>query len=318
MNIRTYAGIWLATLAVVVILLVLFQNILLPFVAGMAVAYFLDPVADRLERAGLSRTLATTIITAAFTILVVLFLIFAVPLLQGQIIDFLGNLPDYFQAARGWAEPVIERWTNKLDTEQTDRADAVIEQFSERAAQFVLGMLGNIWAGGMALVNFLALLFITPVVTFYLLRDWDSIVARLNSWLPKAQAENIRELIAGKPRPNWETEAFTKPSASKVSPELTGSLRINEYVELKRLIMEEGLLTKQPGYYTFKIVSTLGLLALSLTFLVVIDNLWLLLLNAVFLAFTFTQIGFIGHDAGHRQIFRSPQKNCAHPPLGEA
>ena len=88
MNIRTYAGIWLAALAVVVILLVLFQNILLPFVAGMAVAYFLDPVADRLERAGLSRTLATTIITAAFTILVVLFLIFAVPLLQGQIIDF--------------------------------------------------------------------------------------------------------------------------------------------------------------------------------------------------------------------------------------
>ena len=193
MNIRTYAGIWLAALAVVGILLVLFQNILLPFVAGMAVAYFLDPVADRLERAGLSRTLATTIITGAFTILVVLFLIFAVPLLRGQIIDFLGNLPDYFQAARGWAEPVIERWTNKLDTEQTDRADAVIEQFSERAAQFVLGMLGNIWAGGMALVNFLALLFITPVVTFYLLRDWDSIVARLNSWLPKAQAETIRE-----------------------------------------------------------------------------------------------------------------------------
>ena len=193
MNIRTFAGIWLAALAVVIILLVLFQSILLPFVAGMAVAYFLDPVADRLERAGLSRTLATTIITTAFTIVVVLFLIFAVPLLQGQIVDFLGNLPEYFQSVRGWAEPVIERWTNKLDTEQTDRADAMIEQFSERAAQFILGMLGNVWAGGMALVNLLALLFITPVVTFYLLRDWDSIVARLNGWLPKAQAETIRE-----------------------------------------------------------------------------------------------------------------------------
>lgn len=193
MNIRTFAGIWLAVLTVVIILLVLFQSILLPFVAGIAVAYFLDPVADRLEKAGLSRTLATTIITAAFTIVVVLFLIFAVPLLQGQIVDFLGNLPGYFQSVRGWAEPVIENWTNKLDTEQTDRADAMIEQFSERAAQIVLGMLGNIWAGGMALVNLLALLFITPVVTFYLLRDWDSIVARLNTWLPKAQAETIRE-----------------------------------------------------------------------------------------------------------------------------
>jgi predicted PurR-regulated permease PerM len=54
-------------------------------------------------------------------------------------------------------------------------------------------MLGNIWAGGMALVNFLALLLITPVVTFYLLRDWDSMVARMDSWLPRAHAETIRE-----------------------------------------------------------------------------------------------------------------------------
>ena len=193
MNIRTYTGVWLAAIVALIILLVLFQSILLPFVAGMAVAYFLDPVADRLERAGLSRTLATTIITAAFIIVVVLLLIFAVPLLQGQVVDFLSNLPEYFQALRGWAEPMIERWTDKMDPKQGDRAEAVIENFSERAVQFVLGMLGDVWAGGMALVNFLALLFITPVVTFYLLRDWDSIVARLNKWLPRAQAETIRE-----------------------------------------------------------------------------------------------------------------------------
>jgi len=193
MNARTYAGIWLAALAILIVLLVLFQNILLPFVAGMAVAYFLDPVADRLEKAGLSRTLATSIITAAFIVVVILFLIFAVPLLQGQIVDFLGKLPDYFQAARGWAEPMIERWTNRIEPEQADRAEAVIEQFSQRAVQFVLSMLGNVWAGGMALVNLLALMFITPVVTFYLLRDWDSIIERLNVWLPRAQAETIRE-----------------------------------------------------------------------------------------------------------------------------
>jgi predicted PurR-regulated permease PerM len=193
MTIRTYTGIWLAALAAFIILLVLFQGILLPFVAGMAVAYFLDPVADRLERAGLSRTLATAIITAAFIIVVILLLIFAVPLLQGQVVELLGNLPEYFQALRGWAEPMIERWTDQIEPGQGDRAEAVIEKFSERAAQFVLGMLGDVWAGGMALVNFLALMFITPVVTFYLLRDWDSIVARLNSWLPKDHADTIRE-----------------------------------------------------------------------------------------------------------------------------
>jgi len=193
MNIRTYTGIWLVAIATLIILLVLFQNILLPFVAGLAVAYFFDPVADRLERAGLSRTLATSIITAAFVVAVVLLLIFAVPLLQGQVVDLLNNLPEYFQALRGWAEPLIERWTDKMEPEKGDRAEAVIENFSERAAHFVLSMLGEVWAGGMALVNFLALLFITPVVTFYLLRDWDSIVDRLNKWLPRDQAETIRE-----------------------------------------------------------------------------------------------------------------------------
>ena len=83
----------------------------------------------------------------------------------------------------------------------------------------------------------------------------------------------------------------------------------NEYAELKRLIKQRGLLDKQPAYYTYKILLTIGLLALSLTILVVVDSLWLQLLNAVFLAFIFTQIGLIGHDAGHQQVFRSPGRN---------
>jgi predicted PurR-regulated permease PerM len=193
MSIRTYAGMWLAVLAFVIVMLILFQSILLPFVAGLAVAYFLDPVADRLETSGLSRTLATSIITAAFIVLVALFFVFVAPLLQAQIVDFLGKLPEYFQSAKGWVEPMIESWTSKIEPDQSERAEAVIEQFSQRAVQFMLGMLGNVWAGGMALVNMVALLVITPVVTFYLLRDWDAIVARLNKWLPRAQEETIRE-----------------------------------------------------------------------------------------------------------------------------
>ena len=193
MSVRNYSAIWLAVLAVGIILVVLFQSILLPFVAGMSVAYFLDPVADRLEKAGLSRTLATSIITAAFIVVIMLLLVFVAPLLQSQIVDFLAKLPEYFLSAKSWAEPLIEQWTSKVEPEQSERAEAVIEQFSQRAMQFVLGMLGNVWAGGMALVNFLALLVITPVVTFYLLRDWDSIVARLNKWLPRSQAETFRE-----------------------------------------------------------------------------------------------------------------------------
>ncbi len=82
-----------------------------------------------------------------------------------------------------------------------------------------------------------------------------------------------------------------------------------EYLELTRQIRQEGLLDKQPLYYWMKILSTVGLLALSITFMAVIDTLWLHLLNAVFLAAVFAQLAFLGHDSGHRQVFASGRWN---------
>ena len=84
---------------------------------------------------------------------------------------------------------------------------------------------------------------------------------------------------------------------------------MNDYRELRRLVNQEGLLDKQPGYYVLKIVSALGLLAVSLAVLVLVDNLAIQFLNAIFLAFAFTQIGFVGHDTGHRQICHSVRRS---------
>ena len=82
-----------------------------------------------------------------------------------------------------------------------------------------------------------------------------------------------------------------------------------EFRELRRLVWQQGLMERQPGYYTFKIVSAVMLLAGSLTVLATVGNLWLQLLNAVFMGFVFSQIGFLGHDAGHYQIARTARKN---------
>jgi fatty acid desaturase len=83
----------------------------------------------------------------------------------------------------------------------------------------------------------------------------------------------------------------------------------SEYAELRHLVKQKGLLDRQPFYYTYKILLTLGLLSLGLSFLLLIDNFWLQLLSAAYLAFAFTQIGFIGHDAGHREICRAAWKD---------
>jgi fatty acid desaturase len=79
----------------------------------------------------------------------------------------------------------------------------------------------------------------------------------------------------------------------------------NEYAELKQLIKQKGLLDRQPAYYTYKILFTMGLLAVSVIFLLVVNNFWLQLLNAVYMAFVFGQIAFLGHDLGHRQVFHT-------------
>lgn len=84
---------------------------------------------------------------------------------------------------------------------------------------------------------------------------------------------------------------------------------VNIYAELKNLIKEKGLLDKRPAYYTRKILTTVGLLLIGIAFLVLVNNVWLQFLNAAYLAFVFSQIGFLGHDAGHRQIFNATWKN---------
>ncbi|MEO8956705.1 MAG: fatty acid desaturase, partial [Ktedonobacteraceae bacterium] len=89
----------------------------------------------------------------------------------------------------------------------------------------------------------------------------------------------------------------------------TRSTAPNEYAALKNIIKKRGLLEKQPKYYTYKILLIVGMLVLGIIFFLAVNNFLLRMVDAVFLAFVFGQIGFLGHDAGHRQIFNATWKN---------
>ena len=82
-----------------------------------------------------------------------------------------------------------------------------------------------------------------------------------------------------------------------------------EYLQLRRIIAANGLLNRQYRYYAVKIAGALAMLATGIAVIALFDPLWVQMLNAVFLAIVFAQFGFIGHDSGHRQIFRSPRNN---------
>lgn len=187
---------WIAGLAVFVFVLHSLSGILMPFVAGMAIAYFLDPVADKLEDKGLSRALATTAIIAAFFFVAVGVLVLLFPLLQAQVVSLAAFVPDLIDTFRGYAEPFLERLRADLSAAEMERLKEAAGTYAGTAIQWMSGLLGGLLKGGLAVFNVLSLLIITPVVAFYLLRDWDLIVARFDSYLPRAAAPTIREQCA--------------------------------------------------------------------------------------------------------------------------
>lgn len=184
---------WLFAFGVFVVAVYLLRGILLPFVLGIAVAYFLDPVADWLERRRLSRTLAATLLTVAFLVGVGLFFALLVPLLQSQLVGFAGRIPAYAEMFRTVAEDVL----SIIQANLSEDAIARLRQAAGGLTSATVAWLGNVvsglWSGGLALVNLLSLVVITPIVAFYLLRDWDRIVSTVDGWLPRDHADTIRE-----------------------------------------------------------------------------------------------------------------------------
>ncbi|OYW97660.1 MAG: AI-2E family transporter [Bosea sp. 32-68-6] len=165
MTLQRQIGFWLLSLAVLVLFLVVFRDVLLPFIAALALAYLLDPLADRLERIGMSRLAATIVILVVFLIIFVLALVLLVPLLGQQLAGLVARLPADAQ---------------RLQTLVLEQGGPWLERFG---------------GGGTAIAGVFSLLVLTPVIAFYLLVDWDRMMATVDGWLPLDHRETIRGLL---------------------------------------------------------------------------------------------------------------------------
>jgi predicted PurR-regulated permease PerM len=184
---------WTVIVVVTFALLVLLRDMLLPFIAGMAIAYFLDPAADWLERRGLKRWLATLLIIALFFLAALLVIGLLVPLVEDQFAKFLVHLPDYLVFVNERILPYLQGWAERFGIDLSFDPKAVLSGNGEQVMKVIGGVLTGLLGGGQAIFNILSLLVITPVVGFYLLRDWDHMLARINDNLPLDHADTIRE-----------------------------------------------------------------------------------------------------------------------------
>lgn len=174
--------------------LYIFSGILLPFVAGMVLAYFLDPVADWLQRLGLSRLMATVVILIAFIVVVVLALVILVPVLATQMADFARKLPEYLTRLQSLITSFDPKWLEQRFGVNAAGLRDGLNSLLTTGFSLLTTVFTSIWSSGVALVSVVSLFVVTPVVAFYMLLDWDRMVAEVDGWVPRDHVETVRAL----------------------------------------------------------------------------------------------------------------------------
>jgi predicted PurR-regulated permease PerM len=183
---------WVLTLVIGVVLLWALREILLPFVAGMVLAYLLDPLANRLERMGVNRLAATLAIIGAVVLGFVLLILIFAPILFGQLGAFVDKLPGYVTRVQALAMDPNREWLRKLVGEGV--GDAQVSDLVKQGAGWITTFVRSLWSGGQALISIFSLVVVTPVVAFYLLYDWNRIVVAVDNWIPLHHRETVRAL----------------------------------------------------------------------------------------------------------------------------
>lgn len=188
---------WFALSVTLVIgwLLYLLAPVLTPFLISALLAYLGDPLVDRLEAKNISRTLGVVIVFVIMFVVFLVFMLIMIPLMEKQIRVLIEKFPawlDWFQMAiLPKIASVAGFETPALDTSAFKRALMGNWQSFSGALE---GMLGKITQSGLTIVNWLAYLLLIPVVTFYLLRDWDILVARIHDLLPRTVEGTVSRL----------------------------------------------------------------------------------------------------------------------------
>lgn len=180
---------WGLAAAVFLALLWLLGGVILPFVVGGAIAYFLDPVADRLERAGLGRTAATVVISLAALLVAVLLVLAVIPTLLNQLYALIEAAPTIFQKLQAF---LTDRFPSLLDETSTIRQSLLKlgQTIQSKGGELANAVIGS----ALSVISWVVFLVVVPVVAFYLLLDWDRMVARIDALLPLDHAPVIRQL----------------------------------------------------------------------------------------------------------------------------
>ena len=172
-------------------LLYTLSGVLMPFFIAAMLAYLGDPLVDKLETWKLSRTSSVTVVFAVLFITVSIMLLILLPLLSAQVAKLFTNLPEYLTTAQKLIEPWLASAGLPTDVFNLQTLKQALSNYWSQVGQVAGGVFSYMTRSGMVLVQWLGNLVLIPVLTFYLLRDWDLLVARFRELLPRRYSEKF-------------------------------------------------------------------------------------------------------------------------------
>jgi predicted PurR-regulated permease PerM len=183
---------WLGLLLLGILALGLVHGILMPFAAGFAIAYILAPGVARVECWGVRRSLAALCVLALFLLGLALVMVILVPLIQGQIVQLISRVPSLVRALQDELGRWIQLLQQHLPAEDVGKVRDLVGAKLDEAVTWLAGLVQGMITSSFAILNILSLVVVTPIVTFFLLRDWDRMVAQIDAYLPRQSLETVR------------------------------------------------------------------------------------------------------------------------------
>ncbi|UJF23719.1 AI-2E family transporter [Suttonella sp. R2A3] len=188
---------WLVVVFAIGWLLFKLSPILTPFLMAALIAYLGDPLADRLEARKIPRAMAVTIVFASFFIGIALIILVLIPTLDSQVSRLAQNVPDYFSWAREQIGPMMEKYLS-IDpaTFNLEGVQKALKENLGDTSSFLKKLIAGLAKPANFIVTWGTYLFLIPVVAFYLLRDWDILLAKINDLIPRSKQDMVKELAS--------------------------------------------------------------------------------------------------------------------------
>jgi predicted PurR-regulated permease PerM len=194
MKLARPATFWIAVCAVALVALVLLRGILLPFVVGILLAYLLVPAVDRLERFGVNRAVAALAVILPLIVGIVAIILVMFPVIIGEVRFFIEEFPRYVSRLQSLATEASGPWMHSVMGDNLHIEQSSADIVKTMGSEWLDGFLSSLWSGGRALITFLSLLVVTPIIAIYLAIDWHRMIATVDGWFAPEYRDDIRAL----------------------------------------------------------------------------------------------------------------------------